>query len=422
MIICGTDLSVASEAALQAAAALARKQNLELLLVNVREDAGSKDAGSSAELQLERDAAHLRRSFDISVETAVVSGIPEQKLLELAKQRSAGLIVVAARGGARHTRRLGSVPEFLCQRAEVPVLVARNPEALLAFSKGARPLQVLVGSGLGDASRSALEYIAAWPDVNVTVAHVAWPFGEHYRLGVGAPMTLDHLRPEIHRQLLGDLGRWTAETPSIKHAKLDVSPGFGRIDCHLAQLATEKSADLLVVGSHQRNVASRVWQGSVSRGVIHEANCNVLCVPRRYGKPHAAPAPSTVLIPTDFSPLADRAVAYGYGLIPAGGSVHLVHVVGSFAEANATTLRTQLSERVPADAEARGIRTELQVLEGDAPWLAIWQYAGRSNADMICMATHSRGAAQRLVLGSQTQAILQHSRVPVLLVPPDRET
>ena len=156
----------------------------------------------------------------------MVSGIPEQRLLELAKQRSAGLIVVAARGGARHTRRLGSVPEFLCQRAEVPVLVARNPEALLAFSKGARPLQVLVGSGLGDASRSALEYIAAWPDVNVTVAHVAWPFGEHYRLGVGAPMTLDHLRPEIHRQLLGDLGRWTAETPSIKHAKLAVSPGW----------------------------------------------------------------------------------------------------------------------------------------------------------------------------------------------------
>jgi nucleotide-binding universal stress UspA family protein len=422
MIICGTDLSVASEAALQAAAALARKQDLELLVVNVRAESGSKDASASAELQLERDVAHLRRSFGVSIETAVVTGIPEQKLLDLAKQRGARLIVVAARGGARHVHRLGSVPEYLCQRAEVPVLVARNPEALLPFSKGARPLQVLVGSGLGDASRCALEYIAAWPDVSLTVAHVAWPFGEHYRLGVGAPMTLDHLRPEIHRQLLGDLGRWTNETPGVKQVKLDVSPGFGRIDCHLAQLANDKSADLLVVGSHQRNVASRVWQGSVSRGVIHEANCSVLCVPQRSRTPRAAPAPSTVIVPTDFSALADRAVAYAYGLIGTGGAVHLVHVVGSLSETNAPALRAQLSARVPADAEAREIQTELQVLEGDAPWLAIWQYAGRSNADMICMASHSRGAAQRLVLGSQAQAILQHSRIPVLLVPPDRET
>lgn len=422
MIICGTDLSIASEPALQAAAALARKQNLELQLVHVAEDAGSRDAVSNAELRLERDAADLRRTFAINVDTTVVSGVPEQKLLELAKERAARLIVVAARGGARHARRLGSVPEHLCQRAEVPVLIARSSESFLAFSKGARPLRVLVGSGLGDASRSALEYVAAWPDLSVTVAHVAWPFGEHYRLGVGSPIALDHLRPEIHRQLLGDLGRWTAETPGLAQAKLDVSPGFGRIDCHLAQLADEKSADLLVVGNHQRNVASRVWQGSVSRGAIHEANCSVLCVPQRYGKPRAAPAPRTLIIPTDFSALADRAVARGYGLVEPGGTVHLVHVVGLLSEANEPALRAQLSARIPADAEARAIHTELRVLDGEAPWLAIWQYAGRSNADMICMATHSRSSAKRLVLGSQALAILQHSRIPVLLVPPDRES
>ncbi len=421
MIICGTDLSVASEAALQAAAALARKQDTELLLVHVRET-GSKDGAASAELQLERDAAGLRRAFGVSIETAVVTGVPEQKLLELAKERGARLLVVAARGGARHSRRLGGVPEHLCQRSEVPVLVARNPESLLPFSQGSRPLRVLVGSGMGDASRSALEYVATWPDISLTVAHVAWPFGEHYRLGVGAPMALDHLRPEIHRQILGELGRWTNDTADVGQAKLDVSPGFGRIDCHLAQLAAEKSADLLVVGSHQRNVASRTWHGSVSRGVIHEANCSVLCVPQRYGKARTAPAPATVVIPTDFSALADRAVAYGYGMVGRGGTVHLVHVVGSLSEANEPALKAQLSARIPADAEARGIVTELRVLDGDAAWLAIWQYAGRSNADMICMATHSRGAAQRLVLGSQAHAVLQHSRIPVLLVPPDRET
>jgi nucleotide-binding universal stress UspA family protein len=39
-----------------------------------------------------------------------------------------------------------------------------------------------------------------------------------------------------------------------------------------------------------------------------------------------------------------------------------------------------------------------------------------------CMSTHSRDVAASLVLGSQAQAILQHSRIPVVLVPPDRES
>jgi nucleotide-binding universal stress UspA family protein len=421
MILCGTDLSVASEPALQAAAALARKQRADLLLVHVREEYGAKTAGTSIDLELEREAAGLRRIFDISVETQVVSGIPEQKLLELAKQRGVALLVVAARGEARHTRRLGSVPEYLCQRAEVPVLVARHSETWFAFSNGTKPLQVVVGSGLGDASRSALEYVAAWRDAILTVAHVAWPFGEHYRLGVAPPIALDHLRPEIHRQLLSDLGRWVHDVPGVGQLKLDVAPGFGRIDSHLAQIAAEKSADLLVVGTHQRQGASRFWQGSVSRGVIHEADCSVLCVPQRSGKPHTAAAPTTIVIPTDFSPLADRAVAHGYSLVGDGGWVHLVHVVRPSEAAHASDLRAQLSARIPVDSEARGVRTELSVLEGDAAWLAIWQYAGRCNADLICMGTHSRGGAKRLVLGSQAEALLQHSRLPVLLVPPDRE-
>jgi nucleotide-binding universal stress UspA family protein len=85
-------------------------------------------------------------------------------------------------------------------------------------------------------------------------------------------------------------------------------------------------------------------------------------------------------------------------------------------------LLEQLRERVPGEAEARGIGTELYVLPGSEAWLAIWQHASRRGADLICMATHSRDAAGSLLLGSQAQSLLKHSRLPVLLVPPDRES
>ncbi len=421
MILCGTDLSVASEPALKAAAALAKKQGRDLLLVTVleRDEPGAR---MDAEMRLEQDAGALRREFGLSVDTRVEAGVPEQQLLALAKARSASLLVVGAEGRAQRGRRLGSVPEYLCQTSGIPVLVARDADALVSWSSDSRALRVLVGSGLGDASTSALECVSDWPDLALTVAHIAWPYGEHYRLGISGPMPLDHLRPEVHHQLLGDLGRWAAQVQCRVSPKLRVTPGWGRIDSHLAQLAKEKEADLLVVGSHQRNFAERLWHGSVSRNAIHEASCNVLCVPQRSQATHVRRSPNVVVVPTDFSALADRAIAVGYSLLEAGGTLQLVYVAEKPSTEERAQFLSQLKARIPEDAESHRISSDVQVLEGTTPWLAIWQQASRANADMICLATHSREGVAEVVLGSQAHSLLQHSRIPVVLVPPDRES
>jgi nucleotide-binding universal stress UspA family protein len=275
---------------------------------------------------------------------------------------------------------------------------------------------------LGDASRSALRALADWPDLQLNIAHVAWPFGEHYRLGVQGPMPLDHLRPEVHHQVMNDLQRWADPVLCQSPPKLSVLAGWGRIDTHLAQLAAESEADLLVVGSHQRNLAARVWQGSVARSAIREATCNVLCVPNRLVPTQVGNAPKLLVIPTDFSALGDRAVSYGYGLAGPGSTVHLVHVASTLDEAQKAALTAELSARIPARAKDLGIDSQVHVLEGGSAWLSIWQHAGRVGADLICMATHSRDAVGRLVVGSQAQALLEHTRTPVVLVPPDRES
>jgi nucleotide-binding universal stress UspA family protein len=419
MILCGTDLSPASETAVKCAAAFARKQDEDLLLVTVLPSDDAPRRGA-AELQLEGDAKQLRHDFGISVETRVVHGDVADELLALVKSGDVKLLVVGAKGGAGRSRRLGSVPERLCQAGTVPVLVARNAEGLEAWSRRTRPLRVLLGSGLGDASRVALQLVSGWTELALTVAHIAWPFGEHYRLGINGAMPLDHLRPEVHHQLIGDLGRWVSQTPCAGSVKLSVTPGWGRIDSHLAQLAHEKETDLVVVGSHHRNLVERVWHGSTSRTAIHEASCNVLCVPDGQGLSAVASSPRVLVIPTDFSRLADRALAVGYSLLDRGSTVHLVHVLsaGDGTEGEATK---QLQSRIPPDAESRGLTTVLHVLKSATPWRAIWQYSGRVSADLICMATHSRDKAASLLLGSQAQELLQHARIPVVFVPPDRE-
>ncbi len=419
MILCGSDFSPASQIAASCAAAYAQKRNQSLLLVTVlgRDDVASDAA---AELRLEAEARQLRRDFGLSVETRVTYGEVHEQLLALSRDSAVELLVVGAKGGSGRLLRLGSVVERLCRAAATPVLIARKADGLTAWNTSTRPLRVLLGSGLGDASRSALSLIAGWADLSLTVAHVAWPFSEHQRLGVTLPMPLDQLRPEVHQQLLEDLGRWVGETTCSGPVELSVTPGWGRIDNHLAQLAREKKADLLVLGSHHRNLTERLWHGSISRNAIHEADCNVLCVPESVGPATVASAPRVVVIPTDFTHLSDRALGVGYSLLGRGGTVHLVHVSGS-GDANESDAAKRLRDRIPGDAKSRGLTTELQVLNGETPWRAVWQYANRVSADLICMATRSRDAASSLVLGSQAQELLRHARMPVVLVPPDRE-
>jgi len=421
MILCGIDFSPSSQAALTAAAALARKQDTELLLVTVLKQEGFA-ARHEAEQQLAQEAAELRRVFQIAVDTCVLHGLPEEQLLSVATKRHAQLLVVGATTTVGQLQNVGVVAERLCQRAVVPVLIVREAASFLAWNGGQRALRAVMGSGLGDASKSALACVGAWPDVALTVLHVAWPYGEHYRLGVQGRLPRDHLLPEVEQQLLGDLGRWATAVVCRMTPKLRVIAGWGRVDFHLEQSAQGNDADLVVVGTHERNLHDPIWQSSVSRSAIHGTSRNVLCVPERYLAPRSASAPRVIVVPTDFTALADRAIPFAASLLDRGGALHLVHVALELPEGAQAALTSELSRRVPKDLQARGVASELRVLQGNPAWLTISQHAARAHADLICMATHSRDAGRGFVLGSQTKALLQHAQIPVLLVPQDRES
>jgi nucleotide-binding universal stress UspA family protein len=188
-------------------------------------------------------------------------------------------------------------------------------------------------------------------------------------------------------------------------------------------LAAEAKADLLVVGTHQRSRSARLWQGSVSRGVLHHASCNVVCVPRVQSADEEEVIATfrRVLIPTDFSHLANSAIPFGYGMVSPGGIVHLLHVVTQKAGEDEFDVKERLRARIPKGAAAKGVVTEIEVIQEENAWIGIWHAAGRLAVDAICMATHGRSGMRRVVLGSQAQEVMHHARQPVVLVPPERE-
>lgn len=68
------------------------------------------------------------------------------------------------------------------------------------------------------------------------------------------------------------------------------------------------------------------------------------------------------------------------------------------------------------EAELAGVRCDTVVKRDDHPYEAIVAAAQRIRCDLIVMASHGRRGIARLVLGSQTQQVLNRTGISVLVV------
>jgi nucleotide-binding universal stress UspA family protein len=141
-----------------------------------------------------------------------------------------------------------------------------------------------------------------------------------------------------------------------------------------------------------------------------------------------------ILIPTDGSPTADKAVRAGIDYArEAKARVTLFTVVPDYrtARARAPESRPRLSaeeyvrrcERKAAQvlrsalerARAAGVACDTDYAQDDEPYRAIVHAAEGHECDAIFMASHKRGWLGQLWYGSQTQRVLTGSRVPTMV-------
>lgn len=77
--------------------------------------------------------------------------------------------------------------------------------------------------------------------------------------------------------------------------------------------------------------------------------------------------------------------------------------------------RAQLEDRRAAFGS--GIAIDLELLAGGDPAEQITSYASSHDVDLIAMTTHGRTGLRRIALGSVAEAVIRHSRIPVLVLP-----
>ena len=73
--------------------------------------------------------------------------------------------------------------------------------------------------------------------------------------------------------------------------------------------------------------------------------------------------------------------------------------------------------KVVADAAAAaGVACRGSTVEAIHPWEAILDHGKATGCDLVVMASHGRRGVSALLLGSETQKVLTHSTLPVLVV------
>jgi nucleotide-binding universal stress UspA family protein len=141
---------------------------------------------------------------------------------------------------------------------------------------------------------------------------------------------------------------------------------------------------------------------------------------------------TNILIPTDGSELAGKAVQHGIALAKAiKAKVMVLTVSPPF---HVFTFETQMVEDTPAEykkttqertaktlgaaataAKAAGVACETIHVEHEHPYQAISETARSKGCDLIVMASHGRRGISAIVLGSETVKVLTHSKIPVLV-------
>jgi nucleotide-binding universal stress UspA family protein len=142
-----------------------------------------------------------------------------------------------------------------------------------------------------------------------------------------------------------------------------------------------------------------------------------------------------ILVPLDGSPLAMKALQHACQLAQTmAARVTLLHVSAEYpvtiteesviyhqvTRAEYAALRKKEAERILGaavrKAERLGVAARMAHEFAPAPWRAILSTAKKLKCDAIVMASHGRGGVASLLLGNETQKVLAHSRLPVLVV------
>ncbi len=285
-IVCATHFTASSSDAVIVAAQLARRTRQTLWLVTVLPGARLSTTAPTEREQAVHDALHqearVLREQGLELEVAVLHGRVEQVLGTLCNEVNAKLLVV---GDSHHKPALFATPvDRIASGVSVPLLVVRSMRPFEAWSKGERPLKVMLAidhTWSSALARDWLTGLSEYGPLDVVAMHLWNPADEHARRrGADATQT-----PADEGALAEELTREAEDAfrvmPANIKTRVQLEQGDGHLGDLLLQLADREQVDMLVLGTHpkEKGLLARLTAPSTSHEVLAHGLMSVALVP-----------------------------------------------------------------------------------------------------------------------------------------------
>jgi len=257
-VLCPMDLSPISMNALEWANAVARARSAELRMLHVVAPEGMVPAERLGFGERDDMIAKLRGAMSTIdpknplVGAAIKEGDPGSEILQFARSKSVGLIVMGAAGAERPARPIGSVTAIVVARSDCPVLIVPAGRRV----KSQRP-------GLFERIVCAVDLAPSSVNIMKQALSLAWE--THAHVAYVCVMTEPQpSAPEIQRHIL-------AAIPPEAHAWCDIDAVVkaGVPAAEIARITESPDVDLLVIGP------PRQWT-TTTQAVLAKSLCPVL--------------------------------------------------------------------------------------------------------------------------------------------------
>lgn len=238
---------------------------------------------------------------------------------------------------------------------------------------------------------------------------------------------IDRKRGDVDTSERGETVLEAATTIAADHGvAVDTHLLDGPVHHAIAAHARDHDVDLVAMGRHGRSGAGERLLGTVTDRVLRTVDRPVLTV-------GAADTPTTyrnVLVPTDGSDAAERALPYGAAVAEIhGAGVHLLNVadvqaaagvfdVGGVSREFVDRVRERGQDAV--DRLADRVDTDIEVMTAvvrGTPHAEIGAYAGDHDIDVVVMGSTGASTLSGQTVGSVANRVVRTVEQPVLIVP-----
>jgi nucleotide-binding universal stress UspA family protein len=288
------------------------------------------------------------------------------------------------------------------------------------------PSRILCPVDFSELSDLALKYAAAGArvyDATLVVFHAAQfelpvyftssqvrELARQHR--AGQKQAADFLRRHV-RKLLGK------EAGQLR-LQFDTSEAHP-VDAILAA-ARKHRVDLIVMGTHGRSGAKRLWLGSATENVVRQADVPVFVVRQKQHEfinasdPRTAPGLAMILCPVNFTEASRAALQHAASLARQFKAQLIAPCILEPGDQRKTpeTRRRMVSWLKAITAEACDAQVMTQ--KGQAA-NQIVSLAAAKRVDLVVLGAQHHGSFQNWFAGDTAEIVLRHAPAPVLVVP-----